>query len=153
MIACYYLVAHNLCPDMKQISTQFMLPMFMCLQTHFSTIKIANVFLNPFFWLQKKINFNALSEHFCDVLYRLIFLNQYLSKHVNSYYFVASKCFTNQNKNMLWVSTGSSLNHFDSVVLLLVPHLAAVRPRAVQPGPLDLYSGTSTDEAVLVPRD
>lgn len=52
---------------------------------------------------------------------------------------------------MLWVSTGSSLNHFDSVVLLLVPNLAAARPRPLQPRALDLHACRCAVPAVLLP--
>lgn len=53
---------------------------------------------------------------------------------------------------MSWVSTGSSLIHLDLVVLLLVPHMAAARPRPLQPRAVDLHPGPGPVEALLLPR-
>lgn len=51
---------------------------------------------------------------------------------------------------MSWVSTGSSLIHLDLVVLLLVPHMAAARPCALQSCSVDLHTSTSTVKIVFV---
>lgn len=53
---------------------------------------------------------------------------------------------------MLWVSTGFSLINLDSVVLLLVPDLAAPRSRPVQSGVVDLHAGYGAIALVFVPR-
>lgn len=51
---------------------------------------------------------------------------------------------------MSWVSTGSSLIHLDLVILLLVPDMAAARPRALQSRPVDLHTGSCPIEIVLL---
>ena len=47
----------------------------------------------------------------------------------------------------------SSLIRLDLVVLLLIPDLAAARPRPFQPRPLDLHARVGAIEALLVPGD
>lgn len=53
---------------------------------------------------------------------------------------------------MSWVSTGNSLIHFDLVVLLLVPHMAAARPCSLQSRIMDLHTSSSTIKIVLLSR-